>query len=169
MVIPFESDIEIDSLALYIQSESDVSVYINAFITDEIPSRWKSLADLEAENNENGEESEGEKTEEKVYDDPDFQTRIGDTTVHLKAGNWNSFVLDEFTVDSLIQKSVKIEDGQYLLLQFRNNSGVRIWNEEKQVFVDPQTSLELQNAEITMTNLLIRALNVENNNEVEGG
>ena len=173
MVIPFESDIEIDSLALYIQSESDVSVYINAFITDEIPSRWKSLADLEAENNEtdneNREESEGEETEEKVYDDPDFQTRIGDTTVHLKAGNWNSFVLDEFIVDSLIQKSVKIEDGQYLLLQFRNNSGVRIWNEEKQVFVDPQTSLELQNAEITMTNLLIRALNVENNNEVEGG
>ena len=175
MAIPFESDIEMDSLALYIQSENDVSVYINFFVTEEIPSEWKSLADLASENgeseegsteNESGEETEEEK---KVYDDPDPQTRIGETTVHLKAGNWNSFVLDQFEIDGETQKSVDIKDGQYLLLQIRNNSGVRVWNETKQAFVDPQTDLELQKAEITMTNLLIRALELTNNSEVQGG
>ena len=43
MAIPFESDIRMDSIALYIQSENDASVYINFFITDKIPSEWKSL------------------------------------------------------------------------------------------------------------------------------
>jgi hypothetical protein len=168
MAIPFESDIRMDSIALYIQSENDASVYINFFITDKIPSEWKSLSDLDAENNKTENENGGE-TEEKVYDDPDPQARIGDTTVHLKDGKWNSFVLDEFKIDGKIQKSVDIEDGQYVLLQIRNNSGVRAYNEEKQVYVDPQTGLELQKVEITMTNLLIRSLEFENNSEAQGG
>ena len=168
MAIPFESDIRMDSIALYIQSENDASVYINFFITDKIPSEWKSLSDLDAENNKTENENGGE-TEEKVYDDPDPQARIGDTTVHLKGGKWNSFVLDEFKIDGKIQKSVDIEDGQYVLLQIRNNSGVRAYNEEKQVYVDPQTGLELQKVEITMTNLLIRSLEFENNSEAQGG
>ena len=168
MAIPFESDIRMDSIALYIQSENDASVYINFFITDKIPSEWKSLSDLDAENNKTENENGGE-TEEKVYDDPDPQARIGDTTVHLKGGKWNSFVLDEFNIDGKMQKSVDIEDGQYVLLQIRNNSGVRAYNEEKQVYVDPQTGLELQKVEITMTNLLIRSLEFENNSEAQGG
>ena len=78
-------------------------------------------------------------------------------------------MLDEFKIDGKIQKSVDIEDGQYVLLQIRNNSGVRAYNEEKQVYVDPQTGLELQKVEITMTNLLIRSLEFENNSEAQGG
>jgi hypothetical protein len=170
MAIPFESDITMDTLALYIQSKNDVSVYINAFITDEIPSEWKSLADLEAENEKTDEETGNEtEKEEKTYDDPDPQTRIGEATVHLKAENWNSFVLDDFSVNGATQKSVEIKDGQYILIQIRNNSGVRIFNDEKQIYVDPQTGAELQRAEITMTNLLIRALKIENSSEAQGG
>ena len=179
MAIPFESDIEMDSLALYIQSESDVSVYMSIFVTDTIPSEWKSLTDLEAENDtaedENGEEAEeneneeeNEENEEKVYDDPNPETRVGDVVIHLKGGKWNSFVLDTFNVNGAMQKSIQIEDGQYVLIQFRNNSGIRLFDEENQIYVDPQTNTELQRAEITMTNLLIRALNIKNS-EVQGG
>ena len=169
MAIPFENNIDMDSFSLYIQSENDASVYISFFVTDEIPSEWKSLADLESEKNEtevdeteteNGDEAE---ETEKVYDDPDPQTRIGDTAVHLRNGNWNSFVLDTFTVDGTTQKSIKIKDGQYLLLQIRNNSGIRIYDEKQQLYVDPQTEIELQKVELTMTNLLIRTLSIENN------
>jgi hypothetical protein len=46
---------------------------------------------------------------------------------------------------------------------------VRVFDEEKRTFVDPQTGLELQKAEITMTNLLIRALDIKNVNKVQGG
>ena len=106
---------------------------------------------------------------EKVYDDPDPETRIGEMTVHLKNGKWGSFALDTFRVNGTTRKSVEIKDGQYILLQIRNNSGVRSFDEEKQVFIDTQTGLELQKAEITMTNLLIRALDIKTMNEVQGG
>ena len=175
MAIPFENDIKMDSFALYMQSENNVSVYLNFFVTDTVPSDWKSLADLESENddaeNEETETEGGDETEkeEKVYDDPDPQTRIGDTAVHLQNGKWNSFVLETFIVDGKAQNSIEIKDGEYLLIQIRNNSGVRIFDEEEQIYVDPQMEIELQKAEITMTNLLIRALEITNNSEVEGG
>ena len=104
-----------------------------------------------------------------MYDDPDPETRIGEVTVRLKGEKWSSFLLDDFRVKGLIQKSIEINAGQYILLQIRNNSGVRVLDEEKQIFVDPQTGLDLQKAEITMTNLLIRALNLKNESEEQGG
>lgn len=165
MAVPFESDIDMDTFALFLQSKNDVSVYINIYISDKIPIAWKSIED----NIIDGEKTEETEETEKVYDDPDPETRIGEVTVHLKGGKWNSFVLDEFKVNKKIQKSVDIKDGQYVLLQIRNNSGVRIFDEEKNAFVDPQTGFELQKAEITTTNLLIRALKIENANEEQGG
>ena len=38
MAIPFECDMNVDTLALYIKSQNEVTVYINVFVTDEIPS-----------------------------------------------------------------------------------------------------------------------------------
>ena len=211
MAIPFESTIVMDTLALFLQSQSDVSVYINVYITDTIPSNWKSIADNETqqeeieitevtketetnevteiteiteetvnateteatEENEATEETSEEETEDtpvigKIYDDPDPETRIGEIVVHLQKGKWSSFVLDVFNVNSTAQKSIQINDGQYILLQIRNNSGVRVFDEENQIYVDPQTKLELPKAEITMTNLLIRALDIKNGNEMQG-
>ena len=78
-------------------------------------------------------------------------------------------MLDSFNVGGAVQNSIRINEDQYLLIQIRNNSGVRIYDSEKNTFVDPQTGLELQKAEITMTNLLIRALEVKNDNEAQGG
>ena len=170
MAIPFESSIDMDTLALYIQSQTDVSVYINVFITDKIPTQWKTIEDNAVTGDEPGSSTDaGTGAVEKVYDDPDPETRIGEVVVHLKDGKWNSFLLDDFRVNGTAQKSVEIKEDQYILLQIRNNSGVRVFDEEKRTFVDPQTGLELQKAEITMTNLLIRALDIKNVNEVQGG
>ena len=170
MAIPFESSIEMDTLALYIQSQTDVSVYINVFVTNKIPAQWKAIEDNAATGDEPGSSTDaGTGNVEKVYDDPDPETRIGEVVVHLKDGKWSSFLLDDFRVNETTQKSVEIKEDQYILLQIRNNSGVRVFDEEKQAFVDPQTGLELQKAEITMTNLLIRALDIKNVNEVQGG
>ena len=67
MAIPFESNIDMDTLALYIRSETDVSVFINVFLTDKIPSNWKAIADNEGSGTptDNGKE---------VYDDPAPET-----------------------------------------------------------------------------------------------
>lgn len=174
MAIPFESSIDMDTLALFIQSKADVTVYISVFISDKIPTNWKAVADnVINQDGSNivlaeGAENESQNTE-KVYDDPDSETRIGEVAVHLKNGKWNSFVLDVFKIGGKTQNSIQINDGQYILLQIRNNSGVRVFNEEKQAYVDAITGIELPSAEITMTNLLIRALDVKNGDEAQGG
>lgn len=178
MAIPFENDINMDSVALYLKAKEDVSLYINVYVTDIIPSNWRSIAadvisqaaeseNDESESTEASEESES--SEENDYDDPDPNKRIGDVTVHLKKENWNSFTLDSFNINGAAEGSIQIKKGQYILLQFRNNSGVRIFDIDKQLNVDPQTGLELQKAEITMTNLMIRALDRGTENESEGG
>lgn len=177
MAIPFKSSINIDTLALYLQSQNDVTLYINVFVTDEIPNAWKAYADNETNSGESTDETSSvEETEtatvettEIKYDDPNPETRVGEVTVHLKNGKWSSFLLDKFRVNEKTQKSIEINEGQYILIQFRNNSGVRVFDENKQALVDPQTGLELQKADITMTNLLIRALNIKNVEETQGG
>ena len=46
MAIPFEKTIEMDTLALYLHSEDDVSVYISVYITDYIPSNFRGPEDI---------------------------------------------------------------------------------------------------------------------------
>lgn len=179
MGIYFEKTIDVDTLALYLQSESDTTVYLNFYVADKIPEKWKSFADLEAENSgtedsegsgtEGTEGESGTETEEPTYDDPDSETRIGEVAVNLKAGKWNSFVLDSFTTGARTEKSIKINEGQYILIQIRNNSGVRIFDLDKQAFVDPQLGIELPKAEITMTNLMIRALSLNDETQSQEG
>ena len=231
VAIPFNSEVELDTLSMFLQSRSDVKVYINVYLTRKIPSNLKGLEDIGKEYeteivyvatgadeaptetvNETGTANEtetvnetgtvvetesGAKTEtaqetesseetgsiaetETVYettteihkieyDDPDPATRIGEITVDLKSGKWTSFTLDVFNLDGSNANSVQINQGQYILLQIRNNSGVRVYDEEKKLYVDPQTGLVLERAEVTMTNLLVRALNVDDHREKQGG
>ena len=184
MAVPFESNIDMDTLALYFQSTDNVALYVNVFVTDTIPENWRSISDNvideedSAQTQESGSEGDsgnasgdntGDGSEEPTYDDPDPETRIGEIVIHLKKDNWDSFVLETFYVNGAVRESIQINDGQYILLQFRNNSGVRVFDEEKQVYVDPQTGMELAPANITMTNLLVRALSVYDENETQGG
>ena len=158
MAIPFNSDIDMDTLALYLQSQTDVTVYINAYVINQ--SEWDTIRD----NDDDSEESAGDsENNENVYDNP--ETKIGEVAVHLKTGKWNSFAFDVFKTNGGSQKSIQIKSGQYVLLQFKNNCV----DENKQANVDPDTGLELPKAEITMTNLLIRALDVKEGNETQGG
>ena len=229
VAIPFNSEVELDTLSMFLQSRRDVKVYINVYLTRKMPSNLKGLEDIgkeyeteivyvttgadeapteaavETADEVNTEESSGlaDETESGAqtetaqetessdetgsiaetetvyettteihkieYDDPDPATRIGEITVDLKSGKWTSFTLDVFNLDGSNANSVQINQGQYILLQIRNNSGVRVYDEEKKLYVDPQTGLVLERAEVTMTNLLVRALNVDDHREKQGG
>ena len=151
VAIPFDKEIQMDSLAMYVQSRNDVTVYMNVYLIDEkkIPSNWKKSDEGEASG------------EEQKYDDPAPDSKIGDITVHLKGGEWGSFLLDYFKDGENNKKSITVASGQCILLQIRNNSGVRELNTEN--------GLRLDRAEITMTNLLVRALEIENNTKAEEG
>jgi hypothetical protein len=152
VAIPFDKDIKMDSLAMYMQAKNDVTVYMNVYLIDEdnIPSNWMGSDEGEA----SGEEQE--------YDDPDPDSRIGEITAHLNGGEWDSFLLDYFRNGENNEKSIAVASGQCILLQIRNNSGDPELNIDK-------TGIKLDRADITMTNLLVRALKIENNTEVEEG
>ena len=168
IAIPFEREIEMDSLALYVQSQNDVMVYINVFVTEKIPSDWKSIADSKAESDASDKGTEAtpkaNEGETKKYDDPSPDTSVAETTVHLKGGKWSSFVIDAFKTGGQTQKSIKINSRQYVLLQIRNNSGACV-DEKQGLYYDKQTGVQLQKAEITATNLLIRSLDTTQGEE----
>ena len=162
VAIPIKSDMEMDSIALYLQSKSDVTVYINVYLTRAIPSNFKGIEYIGMENDpEEGTQGDAEadaETNKIEYDDPDPASRIGEANVYLKSGKWTSFTLNVFDLYGTNKNSVGINMGQYILLQIRNNSGVRDYNAASGTYVDPQTGLVLDKAEITMTNMLIRAI-----------
>ena len=160
MAIPFKSNIDVDTLALYLQSKNDVMLYINAYVINE--TEWDAIRDIDDDSEESTGDSENN---EKVYVHPSLESKIGEITVHLKDGKWNSFTLDVFQTNVGSKKSIQINSGHYVLLQFKNNCV----DENKQTYVDPDTKLELPKAEITMTNLLIRALDAKEGNETQGG
>ena len=184
VAIPFNTDINMDSLAMYLQAKSDVTLYVNVYITDTLPENWETLEDNLKENitedsTDSSVETSAETSEEpsddsadedaQEYDDPDPATRVGEIAMYLKGGEWNSFTLDSFMIDGKNEKTIYVKEGQYILLQIRNNSGVRVFDEENQLYVDPTTGLALDKAEITMTNLLIRALEIDTKAEAKEG
>ena len=175
VAIPLKKDIEMDSLAMFLQAKTDGTLYINVYVTDKVPANWKKIDEIDAygegsaqgsdeafEYNSVGslaESLEGEAGDlENTYDDPDPETRVGEVAVYLRGGVWNSFTLNSFNVSGALEKSIHLKSGQYILLQIRNNSGVRELDAETGVYVDPQSGIALDRAEITITNLLIRAL-----------
>jgi len=158
MAIPFNSNINMDTLALYLQSQNDVTVYIDVYVINS--SEWDAIRE---DDDDSGESTGDSENNENVYDDPD--AKIGEVKVHLKNGEWNSFTLDAFQTKAGLQKSIQINSGQYALLRFKNNCV----DANKQAYVDPDTGLALPKAEITMTNLLIRALDIKEGNETQGG
>ena len=102
-----------------------------------------------------------EQTEEESK--PSYsKVKIGEIVIQLNGGKWDSFMLDEFDVNGKAQKSIQINEGQYILMHIRNNSGLRTSDAADQASVEPQTENELQSVKITMTNLLVRTLEIAN-------
>ena len=167
MVVPFESSINMDSFALYLQSQTDVPLYVDLYVVNYAD--WEDAMDiLEAQGKSDGSSDTGADGSVEG-DNPISITKIGAVSLVMKKDKWSSFVLDFFDVNKTSQKSIQINDGQCILLQFKNNSDVRVFDEEKQIYLDPQTGYELKSANITMTNLLIRALTLDNSNKAQGG
>jgi len=210
MAIPVEGTIDVDTLALYIQADDKVTVYISGYVADEIPDGDETDTDVEtaeaqsessvaseaategqsappeeekdsesemgsdpdntlveteeteSEPEESENESDAPEQTEEESNPPYSKVKIGEIVIQLNSGKWDSFVLDEFYVNGKAQKSIQINEGQYILLQIHNNSGLRNSDAENQASAEPQTENELQKAKITMTNLLVRALEIIN-------
>lgn len=176
MAIPVETGMQMDTLALYMYSDLTQTIQMSMFIVDKLPENPKCLDDIVLDENgdpvldENGNlvgkteqetDDEGNPIEEVVFDDPDPATRIADFGIRLNGGKWDSFLVDKFSVGGKSNSSVWVDEGQYILIQFRNNSGIRIYDGDTQSIIDEIIGVPLERAEFTMTNLLVRALELK--------
>lgn len=158
MAIPLRADLCLDSIALYLRSSQDVVIYVSAFLVDEIPEKIRGIGDPAFEV---GEEDGVEVEEPIVYDDPPRQECLADTTVLLEAGKWGSFLMDSFLINGSYSQTVSAESGQYVLLLFRNNSDAVLSVGEAGERLDAVTGNVLEGCTMTMTNLLMRAIDPE--------
>jgi hypothetical protein len=86
-------------------------------------------------------DEKGETVYEAIpYSDPDENSKVGQATVHVKNGEWVSLLIDNWNSE----KSVQVNQSQFLLLRFMDNGGTNTTG-------DPSVAFRV-------TNLLIRAI-----------
>ena len=126
IVIPFNTDLKIESLALYVNGSVAVDVEISAFYFENAsaaPSNIKYRSSPETEIvkvTEDGKEVE--KEVEIEYDDPPKDVRIA-TAVCYVSSKWNSFMLEKFSQSGFNDGYLHTSDDGLLYLRIENNSG----------------------------------------------
>ena len=107
--IKVEKDILLDDLSLSFYSESTGNLFISVFVVDVIPSNIRGFDDIK------NEDEDGNTID---YDDP--VSAIGTCVVPLEAGEWRTTMI----VDYYKNNYLSINEGQYLLIRFENNSWI---------------------------------------------
>jgi hypothetical protein len=107
--IKVEKDILLDDLSLSFYSESTGNLFISVFVVDVIPSNIRGFDDIK------NEDEDGNTID---YDDP--VSAIETCVVPLDAGEWRTTMI----VDYYKNNYLSINEGQYLLIRFENNSWI---------------------------------------------
>ena len=155
MAIPVKCDIVMDSLALYVLGDSEQGLYFSVYITDGIPSKIRKPGDPFSETVD----KDGETVEEEIkYDDPNPKSSLCDSVYYFDGNEWDAFLVEIFKEDGVSKDSISVKKDQYILIQFRNNSGIRVLDKTSGGLVDEKSGLALDSTGFTMTNLLIRVL-----------
>ena len=146
IVIPFDADVVVDSFALYFKSEENVSVTISAYYFENETMKpnkikYRSSPDTEIITViEDGQEVQ--KEVEIVYDDPDWNVRVADTTFQIPA-DWGSIMMEYFFQPGFYDGDLHAVKDSYLYLRIENNSGHH---------------REMNNFEFTFINFIVRAV-----------
>lgn len=123
-----EKNIILDELSLSFYSNSTENLYISVFLSDNIPSSIRGFDD----------EATDDEGNEITYDDP--TETIDSAIVPLTGKEWRTTMLLNFPKNN----GLKINEGQFLLIRFENNSWLGKQNGYNKI-------------DFMLTNLLIRA------------
>ena len=144
IILPFEKEMVLDSVALFIKATQDCELYLSAFYFQNdaaAPQKIKYLSSPDTETVI----IDGQPVEvEIVYDDPPVVDRISNATVSLAANEWNSFIMDEFRQQGYTDSNLHTGDNGLLYIRIENNSGHNVST--------------LPSCPITFINLLVRKL-----------
>lgn len=127
LILPFEQEMAIESIALFLQTESEADFSISAFYYETpwaAPSRvrYKSSPETEIvkETDEHG--NEVEKEVEIEYDDPAPDDSVAETYCTTKPQEWESFLLENFDQEGYRDGLLHTGQGGMLFIRFDNNS-----------------------------------------------
>jgi hypothetical protein len=141
MAIPVEQDLTVESVALYFNTLQTCSLEVFFYVVKDLPNggdftKIRLLGEPEYQQKlENG-----NPIKEKIeYSDPDDSLIVAKATMQVKAGEWDSLIVDKWNGENALE----VKAGRYLLLRFVNNSGI--------------STGENPPVEFRVTNLLIRA------------
>ena len=144
IVIPFEKEMTLESIALYVKADKDCRVYISAFYFQDdtvTPKKIKYLSSPDTETVE----VDGQQVEVEIeYDDPVKADRISSAEMSLTKDEWGSFILSNFTQLGQSDGNLHTQEDGLLYIRVENNSGFSVST--------------LPSCPITFINLLVRKL-----------
>lgn len=129
IVIPFEKAVNIESIGLFLQAESDATLSVSAFYYQSVTEapkkiRYKSSPETEIViiQDENGNDVEQEV--EIEYDDPPQQLSVAETTCDAHLGEWSSWILSDFMQEGYLDGLLHTGDDGVLYIRIDENSGL---------------------------------------------
>ncbi len=129
IVIPFEKQLKVESLALFVWGESVATLSVNAFYFEseaEFPKKIKYKTSPETEivvvKDVNGNDVEQEV--EIEYDDPPEEVSVAETTCDVYNDEWSSFLLSDFMQEGYLDGLLHTGEDGALYIRFDVNSGL---------------------------------------------
>jgi hypothetical protein len=139
MAIPVKEDLNIDSVALYVNAQQACSLEVFFYVVDELPdggyfTTIRLFGEPESQQKQDG-------TEEIIkYSDPSDSLIEAKTSLQVQDGEWVPLIVYNWSKGNTVQ----VKKGYFILLRFINNSGVN--------------TAGLTPVGFRLTNLLIRAV-----------
>jgi|GEM_PF-670018 len=129
IVIPFEREMKIESIALFISADTLDLLDINAFYYESdifAPNKikFKSSPDTEIVKVEDENGNEIEQEVEIVYDDPAPETSVARTICEPFEDDWSDFILSDFDQEGYNDGLLHTVDNGLLYIRINNNSGL---------------------------------------------
>ena len=129
IVLPFESALQVESVGLFVRTDSAVELTVSAFYfvnESEAPVKIKFRTSPETEiitvQDEWG--NDVEKEVEIEYDDPPASACIAQTTCEAFSDDWSSFLLTGFQQEGYLDGLLHTGKNGLLYIRIENNSGL---------------------------------------------
>lgn len=129
IVLPFECEMKIESIALFVTSDETTTLEINSFYYENgsvAPAKikYKSSPDTEIITEDDGEGNEIEREVEIEYDDPLPEESIADSVCETVVNEWSSFILSDFKQQGYEDGLLHTGKNGMIYIRINQNSGL---------------------------------------------
>ena len=144
LILPFEAELKIESIALYVRSPEAANFVFSCFYFAGSDLAPKKIRYLTSPATETIEGSDGPEEKEIEYDDPPVEDSLVHGEISLIRQEWTSFVLGNFNQEGYDDGYLHAGEDALFYLRVENNSGFNVDE------LDPLTFMFI--------NLLVRAV-----------